>query len=78
MSIRDSNVIILEIGRTTVRAGLGLHDLLKTPTIVCVFFSDYVSQARAPQCSSAVALFRKYLLALDCDEMFFKILLRMV
>ncbi|KAF8972665.1 actin-related protein [Flammula alnicola] len=33
MSIRDSNVIIIEVGRTVVRAGLGLHDLLKTPTI---------------------------------------------
>ena len=33
MSIRDSNVIILEVGRTVVRAGLGLHELLKTPTV---------------------------------------------
>jgi len=34
MSIRDSNVVIIEVGRTVVRAGLGLYDLLKTPTIV--------------------------------------------
>jgi len=34
MSIRDSNVIILEVSKTTVKAGLGLFELLKTPTIV--------------------------------------------
>ncbi|KJA15257.1 hypothetical protein HYPSUDRAFT_172830 [Hypholoma sublateritium FD-334 SS-4] len=33
MSIRDANVIILEVGRTVVRAGIGLHELLKTPSI---------------------------------------------
>ncbi|KAF5373256.1 hypothetical protein D9615_007454 [Tricholomella constricta] len=33
MSFRDSNVVIIETGRTHVRAGLGLHDLLKTPTV---------------------------------------------
>ncbi|EDQ98003.1 uncharacterized protein LACBIDRAFT_317718 [Laccaria bicolor S238N-H82] len=33
MSIRDTNVVIIETGRTVVRAGLGLHDLLKTPTV---------------------------------------------
>ncbi|KDR67987.1 hypothetical protein GALMADRAFT_257536 [Galerina marginata CBS 339.88] len=33
MSIRDSNVVIIEVGRTVVRAGLGLYDLLKTPTV---------------------------------------------
>ncbi|KAF9564275.1 actin-like ATPase domain-containing protein [Agrocybe pediades] len=33
MSIRDANVIILEVSKTTVKAGLGLHELLKTPTI---------------------------------------------
>ncbi|KAG2011447.1 actin binding protein [Coprinopsis cinerea AmutBmut pab1-1] len=33
MSLRDSNVVILETSRTSIRAGLGLHDLLKTPTI---------------------------------------------
>jgi actin-related protein 9 len=37
MSIRDSNVVIIEVGRTVVRAGLGLYDLLKTPTIVRAF-----------------------------------------
>jgi actin-related protein 9 len=34
MSFRDSTVVIIETGRTHVRAGLGLHDLLKTPTVV--------------------------------------------
>lgn len=34
MSIRDANVVIIETGRTVVRAGIGLHDLLKTPTVV--------------------------------------------
>ncbi|KAH6916115.1 actin family [Coprinopsis sp. MPI-PUGE-AT-0042] len=33
MSLRDANAVILETSRTTLRAGLGLHDLLKTPTI---------------------------------------------
>ncbi|PPQ66659.1 hypothetical protein CVT26_009413 [Gymnopilus dilepis] len=33
MSIRDANVVIIETGRTVVRAGLGLHDLLKTPSV---------------------------------------------
>ncbi|KAH9479644.1 SWI/SNF and RSC complexes subunit arp9 [Psilocybe cubensis] len=33
MSIRDANVVIIEVSRTVVRAGLGLHDLLKTPTV---------------------------------------------
>ncbi|KAJ7493447.1 actin-related protein [Mycena galericulata] len=33
MSFRDANVIIIETGRTVVRAGLGLHELLKTPTV---------------------------------------------
>ncbi|KAF8075069.1 actin-related protein [Lyophyllum atratum] len=33
MSFRDLNVVVIETGRTHVRAGLGLHDLLKTPTV---------------------------------------------
>ncbi|KAL0953504.1 hypothetical protein HGRIS_004730 [Hohenbuehelia grisea] len=33
MSFRDSSVVVIETGRTIVRAGLGLHDLLKQPTI---------------------------------------------
>ncbi|KAF8661356.1 hypothetical protein AX16_001451 [Volvariella volvacea WC 439] len=33
MAFRDANVIIVETSRTTVRAGLGLHELLKTPTV---------------------------------------------
>ncbi|KAG5647894.1 hypothetical protein DXG03_007818 [Asterophora parasitica] len=33
MSFRDSNVAVIETGRTHIRAGLGLHDLLKTPTV---------------------------------------------
>ncbi|KAF8899616.1 actin-related protein [Gymnopilus junonius] len=33
MSIRDSNVVIIEVDRTVVRAGLGLHDLLKIPSV---------------------------------------------
>ena len=38
MSIRDANVVIIEVSKTVVRAGLGLHDLLKTPTVVRFFF----------------------------------------
>jgi hypothetical protein len=38
MSIRDANVVIIEVTKTVVRAGLGLHDLLKTPTVVSIFF----------------------------------------
>ena len=37
MSIRDANVVIIEVSKTVVRAGLGLHDLLKTPTVVRLF-----------------------------------------
>ncbi|KAG6817535.1 hypothetical protein H0H87_007503 [Tephrocybe sp. NHM501043] len=33
MSFRDLNVVIIETARTKVRAGLGLHDLLKTPSV---------------------------------------------
>lgn len=33
-SFRDSTVVIIETGRTTIRAGQGLHDLLRLPTIV--------------------------------------------
>ncbi|KAF8801317.1 actin-related protein [Phlegmacium glaucopus] len=33
MSIRDANVVIIEVSKTVVRAGLGLYDLLKTPTV---------------------------------------------
>ncbi|KAJ6504873.1 actin-related protein [Mycena vitilis] len=33
MSFRDSTVVVIETGRTVIRAGLGLHDLLKTPTV---------------------------------------------
>ncbi|KAJ7224459.1 actin-related protein [Mycena pura] len=33
MSFRDSTVIIIETGRTVIRAGLGLHEPLKTPTV---------------------------------------------
>ncbi|KAK7445413.1 hypothetical protein VKT23_014830 [Stygiomarasmius scandens] len=32
MSFRDATVVIIETGRTVVRAGLGLHELLKTPS----------------------------------------------
>ncbi|KAG6868420.1 hypothetical protein C0993_003364 [Termitomyces sp. T159_Od127] len=34
MSFRDLNVVIIETGRTSVRAALGLHDLLKPPSAV--------------------------------------------
>lgn len=37
MSIRDANVVIIEVTKTVVRAGLGLHDLLRTPTVVLIF-----------------------------------------
>ncbi|RDB23550.1 SWI/SNF and RSC complexes subunit arp9 [Hypsizygus marmoreus] len=33
MSFRDSIVVIIETSRTHIRAGLGLHDLLKTPAV---------------------------------------------
>ncbi|KAF8119368.1 hypothetical protein EV363DRAFT_1441762 [Boletus edulis] len=32
-SFRDSSILIIETGRTVVRAGLGIHELLKTPTV---------------------------------------------
>ena len=33
-NFRDSTVVIIETGRTHIRAGQGLHDLLRLPTIV--------------------------------------------
>ncbi|KAF8634661.1 hypothetical protein AX17_004130 [Amanita inopinata Kibby_2008] len=33
MSFRDPNVIVIETSRTLVRAGLGLYELLKTPSV---------------------------------------------
>ncbi|KAI6112731.1 actin family [Pisolithus sp. B1] len=32
-SFRDSSVLIVETGRTTIRAGLGVHELLKAPAV---------------------------------------------
>ncbi|KAG6381564.1 actin-related protein [Boletus reticuloceps] len=32
-SFRDSSILIIETGRTVVRAGLGIHELLKTSTV---------------------------------------------
>jgi hypothetical protein len=34
VSFRDSSVVIIESGRTLIRAGLGLQDLLKAPSVV--------------------------------------------
>lgn len=34
VSFRDSSVVIIECGRTLIRAGIGLHDLLKAPSVV--------------------------------------------
>ncbi|KAE9399863.1 actin-related protein [Gymnopus androsaceus JB14] len=34
MSFRDASVVVIETGRTVVRAGLGLHELLKTPSVI--------------------------------------------
>ncbi|KAI0060952.1 actin-like ATPase domain-containing protein [Artomyces pyxidatus] len=33
LAFRDSSIVIIETSRTTVRAGLGIHDLLRTPSI---------------------------------------------
>ncbi|KAK7056223.1 hypothetical protein VNI00_002775 [Paramarasmius palmivorus] len=33
MSFHEATVVIIETSRTTVRAGLGLHELLKTPSV---------------------------------------------
>ncbi|KAH9933319.1 actin family [Fomitopsis serialis] len=33
MSIRDSSIVVLDTSRTSIRAGLGLHDLLRTPSV---------------------------------------------
>lgn len=32
-SFRDSSILIIETGRTTIRAGLGIHELLKAPAV---------------------------------------------
>ncbi|KAH8827986.1 actin-related protein [Flagelloscypha sp. PMI_526] len=33
MGFRDNAIVVIETSRTVVRAGLGLHELLKTPTV---------------------------------------------
>lgn len=32
-TFRESSILVIETGRTTIRAGLGIHELLKTPTV---------------------------------------------
>ena len=34
IGFRDSSVVIIETGRTVIRGGLGLHEILRTPSIV--------------------------------------------
>lgn len=34
MSFRDANVIVIDTSRTLVRAGIGLHELLRIPSVV--------------------------------------------
>ncbi|EMD38882.1 hypothetical protein CERSUDRAFT_151620 [Gelatoporia subvermispora B] len=34
LAFRDASIIVLDTGRTAIRAGLGIHDLLRTPSIV--------------------------------------------
>lgn len=43
MSFRESTVVIIETGRTVVRAGIGLHELLKIPAVVSALNIDGVS-----------------------------------
>lgn len=38
IAFRDSTVVIIETGRTLIRAGIGLSELLKTPSLVCLFY----------------------------------------
>lgn len=34
VTFRESAVVIIDTSRTTIRAGLGLYDLLRTPSVV--------------------------------------------
>ncbi len=34
VSFRDSSIVIIDTSRTLIRAGLGLGDLLRTPSVV--------------------------------------------
>ncbi|KAJ3720941.1 actin-related protein [Lentinula raphanica] len=34
MALRDASVVVIETARTVIRAGLGLHELLKTPSVI--------------------------------------------
>jgi hypothetical protein len=36
IGFRDSSVVIIETSRTVIRAGLGLHELLRAPSIVSI------------------------------------------
>ncbi len=34
LGFRDSSVVIIETSRTAIRCGLGIHELLRTPSVV--------------------------------------------
>lgn len=40
VTFRESVVVMVDTSRSSIRAGLGLHDLLRTPAIVSTFRSS--------------------------------------
>jgi hypothetical protein len=36
---RDSQIVILDVDKAVVKAGIGLQELLKAPSVVCIAHS---------------------------------------
>lgn len=66
MSLRDANVIIIETSRTVVRAGLGLFDLLKTPSVVRYII---IGMTVPENLANVDFPHRKYRHALGCEDL---------
>ena len=72
-NFRDSTVVIIETGRTTVRAGQGLHDLLRLPTVVC-----RLHFAQTSATGLRLALRRTSLPELASDDLLFLLMAKFV
>ncbi|KAF6753037.1 actin family [Ephemerocybe angulata] len=73
MSLRDANVVIIETSRTHIRAVLGLHELLKTPSVefharVGLRKSGEGNNGEASSSSKPTAQVNDYLVGLQLDE----------
>nr|GAT42920.1 predicted protein [Mycena chlorophos] len=64
-TFRDSNVVVIDTGRTLIRAGLGLHELLKPPAIQV---TARVGLRRDALASGSAATVKDYLVGTHLDE----------